>query len=641
MPSPWLRTGGALLAARTVSLALLFVLPAPGGGPFTVEPGRGFLAALLAEAAFASALLVVTGLLATFPGMFSAKRALVAFAATGSLHLVLAEASQQLLRWVGQPLRVEFLVTYAPLADRALVDRVVRGDTLSFGASAAVTISGTALLLTLALRARNVFAPAGRALAETSAAAIALVALFAVVSPDGAARERARPATWALLADTVGRVNGAGEPPDLARGLAELKAFLRKPEGFAPDPRYPLWHAVPEEAAAYAGFRARPLSEKPDVVLLVMESLRGWEADFRREDGVAHLPELHRLFLERGVQFPRFHANGFPSVEGWCGIHLGLWPHPLRTLLHRPEERSLSLADILGRAGYHRVLVTGTAPGFEWMDRLYARWFDEIHYRPDESNDGALAARALACSRRRPEGKPLFLVVLTVSTHPPVWWPPDGRPPPATSRDAYLRSVAYMDASLGKLFEGLRGSPRWAQTIVVAVGDHAIPNPWQSRRGSRLGTPHVGQTWTTLVVAAPGLRGGTIREELASHVDLGPTLLGLLRLDVSNHFLGRDLFAVPRSPEAAVLGLRFGGLALTEGARRWQIRLDEPSFHLTSRWEDRPPGDIEPESGSYGQGTLLPWTAADDERAARLRAMARAYGWLLDAGRLLPPVPGR
>ncbi len=629
---------------RALSLALLFLLPAPGGGRFALEPGRDFLAALFAEATFAVALLAGFGLLARVGVSLSsrvAKGCLMAFAAVASLHLLLAEAGQQLLRWVGQPLRLEYLTAYAPLADRALAARVVRGDAVSFGVSTTVVLAGVALLLAVAFRERNAAAPTRRLLGVSGAAAISLAMMSSVAAPGRAARERARPATWALLADAAQRLAGAGEPRDFAAGLAELKTFLGNRDGFARDPRYPLWHAAPDEEAAYARFRARPLSEKPDVVLAVLESLRGWEADFRREDGAAHLPELHRLFLERGVQFPRFHANGYPSVEGWCGIHLGLWPHPLRTLLHRPDERSLSLADILGRAGYHRVLVTGTAPGFEWMDRLYARWFDEIRYSADETTDGALAARALERWGARPEGKPLFLVLLTVSTHPPVWWPPDGRAPPATARERILRATAYMDASVGKFVDGLRRSPRWERTVVVAVGDHADPNPWQSRRGSRLGTPHAGQTWTTLVVTAPGLRGGTIREELASHVDLGPTLLGLLGLDVSNHFLGRDLLAVPPAREAAVLGFRFGGLALTDGERRWHVRLDDPAFHLVFRWEDRPARDLDPDSGSYGHGTPLPWTADDGERAARLKAMARAYGWLLDADRLMPPTPGR
>jgi hypothetical protein len=626
---------------RAVSVALLLLLATPEGGRFTAQPGAHLAPALCGETGFAAALLFVFGLFARLAGGRLGPRAskvcLVLFALAGSVHLGLAQTSQELLRWVGRPLHLDFLLGYAPFADGAFMGRVLRGDALALGAAITLFVAGTALLLRVALVAKAALVPGGTLLAGAGAAALVLSGLAPALAPDRNGWERARPATTTLLSDVAARLSRLSPPADLDAGLAELSSFLGKPEGWAPDPRYPLWHAVADEEAAYARFRARPFAGKPDVVFVVMESVRGWETDFRREDGAQHLPELHRLFGERGIEFVRFHANGYPSVEGWAGIHLGLWPHPSRTLLHHPDSRHVALADIFQRAGYHRVLVTGTAPGFEWMAPWYARWFEEVCYRPDESTDGALAARALARWDARPEGKPLFLVLQTLSTHPPVYYPKDGRPEPKSPREHYLRALGYMDASLGALFDGLRRSPRWASTIVVCVGDHSVPNPPQSIQGSGLGTPHAGQTWTPLLIAGAGLSSGTVREEIASHVDIGPTLLGCLGLDVSNHFLGRDLLA-PEAKETGALGLRFGGLALTEGPKRWHVRLDDSSFHGVWLWEERAPGEVDPEGGTYAHGVRLEWTDEDEQRAARAKAMTRAYGWLLDSDRLMPPV---
>lgn len=636
--SPWLRAALALFGIRALSVALLLLLATPGGGRFTAEPGAHLARALSGEAGFAAVLLFVFGLIARLAGgrhPRATKTCLVLFALAGSVHLGLAQTSQELLRWVGRPLHLDFFLGYAPFADGPFIGRVFRGDALALGAAVLIFACGTALLLRVALAAKAALVPSGGLLAGAGAAGLLLLGLAPALIPDRNGWERARPATTTLLFDVATRLFRPSPPAHLDAGLAELSSFLGRPEGWAPEARYPLWHAVADEETAYARFRARPFDAKPDVLFVVMESVRGWEADLRREDGAQHLPELHRLFTERGIEFVRFHANGYPSVEGWAGIHLGLWPHPSRTLLQNPGSQRVALADIFRRAGYHRVLVTGTAPGFEWMAPWYARWFEEVCYRPDESADEALAARALERWNARPKEKPLFLVLQTLSTHPPVYYPKNGRPEPRSPREHYLRALAYMDSSLGALFDGLRRSPRWAGTIVVCVGDHSVPNPPQSMEESRVGTPHAGQTWTPLFIAGPGLPPGTIREELASHVDIGPTLLGRLGLDVSNHFLGRDLLA-PGAKETGVLGLRFGGLALMEGPKRWQVRLDDPSFHGIWLWEERAPGDVDPEGGTYVHGARIEWTDEEERRASRAKAMALAYGWLLDSDRLMP-----
>jgi arylsulfatase A-like enzyme len=227
------------------------------------------------------------------------------------------------------------------------------------------------------------------------------------------------------------------------------------------------------------------------------------------------------------------------------------------------------------------------------------------------------------------------LTLFTIATHPPLYRPP-GAPEPKTARESYLAALGYTDRQLGRIFDALRATPRGRDTIVFVVGDHATPNPWQAIRLPRLGTPNAGENWTTLLVAAKGLPPGTLRPELTSQLDVGPTLLGLLGLDVSNHFFGRDLFTASAPRPQGVLALRFHGLAAFEGPFLYQARLNDPAVAHKWRWEVYEE-EADAANGDYHHGVPETLSAADRERIEGLKRMARAWGAVLDDNRVMPP----
>jgi arylsulfatase A-like enzyme len=267
------------------------------------------------------------------------------------------------------------------------------------------------------------------------------------------------------------------------------------------------------------------------------------------------------------------------------------------------------------------------------MEYWYARWFDAVRYDAADTTDEDLARRTIE-RLESPRVSPLFLTLFTIATHPPVYRPPGSDP--KTPRESYLAALGYTDRMLGRIFESLRRTPRGRDTIVVVVGDHSTTNPWQSIRLPRLGTPNAGENWTTLVVAAPGLPAGTVRGDLSSQLDVGPTLLGLLGLDLANHFFGRDLFEKPAPAPQGVLALRLRGLAAFEGPFLFQTRLDDPSFRQKWRWQDYEEAP-DAENGGYHHGAPQAMTAADRLRIDELKTMARAWGAVLDGNRVMPP----
>jgi arylsulfatase A-like enzyme len=621
---------GVLLAARAASVIAHHLLRTPAGARVAEHPFSLIPATLAGEAGT----IAVLGVLAGLVSWISPRAALAILTLGGILLLFLSQLDLELVRWTGEHLNPHWFGAYDLLADARLLESVLLGDTLAV-AVALLLVAVPSLAILAIARRRGPERLDGRAVAVLAVLSFAGLASQPLLAPTPLALRRARPALVGLVSESLASLGDRPSTRELHAGLVELQRFLNRPPGWFRDPGYPVWHAAPAEEESYARFRARPLSERPDVVLVVLESARGWETDFGRPSAETRVPALHRLWRERGVSFPFCVATGYPSIEGWGGIFLGLAGHPSGILLYNARHlRALSIGEILARAGYRRELVAATSTAFEKMEDWYARWFDDVRYDPSETTDEVLGTKTIDLLGAARE-KPLFLTLFTIATHPPLYRPPDA-PAPKTPREAYLAALGYTDRQLGRIFEALRATPRGRDTIVLVVGDHATPNPWQAIRLPRLGTPNAGENWTTLLVAAKGLSGGTLRPELTSQLDVAPTLLGLLGLDVSNHFLGRDLLTAPPPPPQGVLALRFHGLAAFEGPFLYQARLDDPVFQQKWRWEVYEK-EADAANGDYHHGVAETLSASDHERIAELKKMARAWGAVLDDDRVMPP----
>lgn len=117
------------------------------------------------------------------------------------------------------------------------------------------------------------------------------------------------------------------------------------------------------------------------------------------------------------------------------------------------------------------------------------------------------------------------------------WLVQEGKWKPAVR--AYLASIAYMDAQLGRLLEGLEAGPHRENTIVVLMSDH----------GYHLGEKEHWEkfalwedaTHIPLIIRLPEGPRGVVRDEPVSLLDLYPTVTELLALEEPGHLEGRSL----------------------------------------------------------------------------------------------------
>ena len=87
----------------------------------------------------------------------------------------------------------------------------------------------------------------------------------------------------------------------------------------------------------------------------------------------------------------------------------------------------------------------------------------------------------------------------------------------------YLACCASIDANLGRLVDALDGSGRLDDTLIVFASDHG--SHFRTRNLEYKRSPHDASLRIPLVIAGPGFRGGVRRRDVATNLDLVPTLV--------------------------------------------------------------------------------------------------------------------
>jgi arylsulfatase A-like enzyme len=112
---------------------------------------------------------------------------------------------------------------------------------------------------------------------------------------------------------------------------------------------------------------------------------------------------------------------------------------------------------------------------------------------------------------------------------------------------AYLASVSFADAMVGRLLDALDASGRADRTIIVLWGDHGFH--LGEKRRWRKSTLWEESTHVPLIIVAPGITApGSRSVHAVSLMDIYPTLVELAGLDLPAHVEGRSLVPLLEDP---------------------------------------------------------------------------------------------
>lgn len=157
--------------------------------------------------------------------------------------------------------------------------------------------------------------------------------------------------------------------------------------------------------------------------------------------------------------------------------------------------------------------------------------------------------------KARNSGKPFFAYIQSASFHRPFTIPEEKgefeaeQPTKAALTEggfmdeAEYNSFRFSDYSLGYFFKLIKNDPTFANTVFVIHGDHGLPHYNAANLPAGFKSYGLNRFHVPLLVLAPDLLKPAKRQEMASEVDVMPTLAGLTNHPFVFCSMGRNLFA--------------------------------------------------------------------------------------------------
>lgn len=138
-------------------------------------------------------------------------------------------------------------------------------------------------------------------------------------------------------------------------------------------------------------------------------------------------------------------------------------------------------------------------------------------------------------------------------------------------KDIYADSLAYVDSQIARLFHYLKTKDLWDDTVIVLTSDHGQAF-YEHGFASHASAIFDEVMKVPLVIRAPRLATG-LEDRLAQHVDIAPSVFGLLRLPPHPSFQGADLLNTPPDPKRTVYMVAQTPLAYQYGIVRSGFKL--------------------------------------------------------------------
>ncbi|MBX9590153.1 MAG: LTA synthase family protein [Hyphomonadaceae bacterium] len=293
-----------------------------------------------------------------------------------------------------------------------------------------------------------------------------------------------------------------------------------------------------------------------NVVLVTMESLG---ADYVESLGGKKglTPNLDRL-ARQGLMFTQIYATGLRTVRGLEAISLSIPPTPGHAVLMRRNNKGFqTLGGVFRDQGYEPLYIYGGysyfdnmndffgGNGYTVIDRTMVAKEHISHETIWGIADEDLFKQVLReIDGRVAAGRRAFAHVLTTSNHRPFTYP-SGRIdiPSGSGRDG---AVKYADWAIGTFMDHAATRPWFKDTLFVFVADHT------SHGRGRTDLPPENYR-IPFIIYGPNWLEPRVIDTLASQIDVGPTILGLLNISYTSRFFGRDILGQTRGSQRALL----------------------------------------------------------------------------------------
>ncbi|HEY8154649.1 MAG TPA: sulfatase-like hydrolase/transferase [Myxococcota bacterium] len=317
--------------------------------------------------------------------------------------------------------------------------------------------------------------------------------------------------------------------------------------------------------------------QRPNVVLIVVDTLRrdrlGTYGNRRNTS-----PNLDAL-AKTSVQYDDWFSPSSWTTPAVASLLTSLYPTRLQigSEASKLQEQFITLPEILRAHGYRTGAVIsntfltarwGFAQGFESFD-------DNLAAEDKRSITSPSVTDKAAAFLKLPDGRPFFLYLHYFDPHADYMGHPDS-PEPSTyhgalepgigplalrelagqgrlgpedlrfATDLYDGEVAFTDRSLAGVLESLHSEGVFDDTLIVFTSDHGEEFLDHGNFGHAR-TLFDELIRVPMIIKFPRQTEGAVSTQLAGHVDLLPTILEILKIDVDHEISGVSVLPKERS----------------------------------------------------------------------------------------------
>ncbi len=333
----------------------------------------------------------------------------------------------------------------------------------------------------------------------------------------------------------------------------------------APSPKYPLFRCTKQFLGEKAFSIGSLEGKKPHIVFLILESFRAKSVRACNPKAPASLTPCFNKLAKEGVLWKNFYSVSARSFKALLASHYGVSSKKDDKIFQNlPRFPLRGLPEILKEQGYTNAFLQGGDLEFdrmrdftknhgfdliEGMQEITARFQEKFQGSSWGLHDEYIMKRAVEVLKHADaKGTPLFMDVLTISNHHPWRIPPGEKEtlhyPTQNPDEARFQTVLhYSDRCLGQFVQELEKEGLLEKTLLFIFGDHGQPF---SERGDQSGMReglYDELVHIPLLLLAKGRElQPKIVEEVASQLDLLPTMIDLLGISSFHHAMGRSLF---------------------------------------------------------------------------------------------------
>lgn len=300
-----------------------------------------------------------------------------------------------------------------------------------------------------------------------------------------------------------------------------------------------------------------------NVILIIAESLQVFPIDLV-VGGQPICPRLSALSRE-SLNFVNFYDQTHlgTTADGEFSSLQSLHPLPDAVVAWEyPHHHYFGLPAVLAAQGYATLSASAVDAGF-WNRSVmhprlgFQRSLFEDSYRVSERVGMWLGDREFleqTVPRLQAQPEPFFAYLLTATNHHPFALPVKYRhlklgTLEGTYLGDYLHSVNYFDGALGAFLDRLDRVGLLARSVIVLYGDHQGFLGYPPELARMLALPERSEFASfrfgkrlPLLIRLPGAARAGVRTPPGGHLDVPPTVLGLLGIqDERGVMLGRDL----------------------------------------------------------------------------------------------------